>query len=78
MSFHFSLKVRFNRAYSSLGVLLVLTHNFFFPFSFGLGHDGSENQCEGGTYIMAAVLPNGVNAMRWSTCSADEMQTFLR
>ncbi|XP_022792564.1 A disintegrin and metalloproteinase with thrombospondin motifs 6-like [Stylophora pistillata] len=46
--------------------------------NFGLDHDGSENQCQGSTYLMAAVLPNGVNAMRWSTCSAEEMQAFLR
>ncbi|XP_020601543.1 neurogenic locus notch homolog protein 1-like isoform X6 [Orbicella faveolata] len=42
----------------------------------GLKHDG-DNQCQGGRYIMSSYLPSGMDAMRWSTCSQEKIQTFL-
>ena len=51
---------------------------FFCSWSFGLAHDGDNNPCPGGAYIMSAVLPGGVDAFKWSTCSKEKLQEFLR
>ena len=36
------------------------------------------NPCPAGAYIMSAVLPGGVDALKWSTCSKEKLQEFLR
>ena len=46
--------------------------------SFGLDHDGDGNPCLKGRYVMAAVLPSGVDALKWSSCSQEKLQEFLR
>ena len=50
----------------------------FILHSFGLGHDGEGNSCEGGKYVMSSVLPSGMDAMRLSKCSKEEFQGLLR
>jgi len=43
----------------------------------GLQHDGDGNTCDGGRNIMAAMAATGPEALKWSTCSAAELQEFL-
>ncbi|XP_020624820.1 A disintegrin and metalloproteinase with thrombospondin motifs 6-like [Orbicella faveolata] len=45
--------------------------------NFGLNHDG-DNGCRGGINIMASVLIGGEGALKWSSCSRDALQKFLR
>lgn len=54
----------------------VLLHFLFFC-SFGLNHDG-DNGCRSGINIMASVLIGGEGALKWSSCSRDALQKFLR
>lgn len=44
---------------------------------FGLGHDGGDERCNNGEYIMASVVSDGKNAFKWSPCSSNRMQEFL-
>lgn len=46
-------------------------------FSIGLGHDG-DNGCSNGANIMSTALPGGAGALKWSSCSRDVLQEFLR
>lgn len=62
--------------YRILHVFTFLSIYFF--YSIGLGHDGHENSCLDGKYIMSTILTSGTNAMRWSTCSQEKIQAFLR
>lgn len=45
--------------------------------SLGAGHDG-DNSCTGGINIMAATLPGGKGALKWSSCTGNLFQRFLR
>ena len=45
--------------------------------SIGLGHDG-DNNCSNGVNIMATAVPGGPGALKWSSCSRDVLQAFLR
>lgn len=52
--------------------------SFFIYFSFGAGHDDDQELCKGGINIMAAVLPGGKGALKWSPCTKNLIQAFLR
>lgn len=58
--------------------LPVFTLFLIYFYSFGLHHDGDGNSCVDGRYIMSSTLTSGTDAMRWSTCSQESLQTFLR
>ena len=61
-----------------LNSLIILFQVGLCSYSFGLDHDHEgSNPCPGG-HVMADVLPSGVNAMRWTTCSQEKLQAFLR
>lgn len=45
--------------------------------TFGLGHDGNDERCNNGEYIMASVVSDGKNAFKWSPCSSKRIQEFL-
>lgn len=51
--------------------------HFLFFCSLGLNHDG-DNGCRDGINIMASVLIGGEEALKWSSCSRDAIQKFLR
>ena len=46
----------------------------YFP-SFGLDHDGDG--CPNFVNIMSSTLVGGPGALEWSSCSRNELQTFL-
>ncbi|XP_022111065.1 zinc metalloproteinase-disintegrin-like ohanin [Acanthaster planci] len=43
----------------------------------GCRHDGTDNTCDSGTYIMASGVPFDFNPSTWSTCSKDEYDKFM-
>lgn len=45
-----------------------------------MGHDGSgaAASCENNKNIMASTIPNGPGSMKWSACSRERFQDFLR
>ena len=52
---------------------------FFVVYSFGMLHDGENNDCPADSdLIMDAVLSGGSGLYMWSSCSADFLSTFLR
>ena len=56
---------------------LLLLSILFLSLSIGLGHDG-DNNCSNGVNIMSTAVPGGAGALKWSSCSRDVLQGFLR
>lgn len=56
----------------------LLIFRFFLRMS--VGHDGSGTaaSCENNKNIMASTLPSGPGSMKWSACSRERFQDFLR
>ena len=59
----------------NLHIWVIVTDSL--SFSIGLGHDG-DNSCPNGVNIMSTALPGGAGALKWSSCSRDVLQGFLR
>jgi len=55
----------------------VASNIYLVLFSLGAGHDG-DNVCTGGINIMAVAVPGGEGALKWSSCTRNLLQTFLR
>ena len=63
------------RKKSQLRIQVIVTDSL--SFSIGLGHDG-DNNCSNGVNIMSTAVPGGAGALKWSSCSRDVLQGFLR
>uniref|UniRef100_A0A0N5B844 Peptidase M12B domain-containing protein n=1 Tax=Strongyloides papillosus TaxID=174720 RepID=A0A0N5B844_STREA len=57
-----------------LGRSFVLAHEM--GHSFGMVHDGVQNDCHKSSYLMSSV--NGAGKTTWSECSSREFTAFLR
>ena len=44
----------------------------------GVGHDGSSSGCANNINLMASTIPIGPGSMKWSACSRERFQDFLR
>ena len=54
-------------------------HFYFYIFlSLGIEHDGIGNTCAGSERIMSENAGKSAEAYRWSHCSVDYLQAFLR
>ena len=56
---------------------LYLKCRAFSLFSFGISHDGGK-VCPDGVNIMATGASGGEGELKWSPCSGNALQQFLR
>ena len=58
--------------------MIFLSFGFISSQRMGVGHDDSSSGCANHVNLMASTISIGPGSMKWSACSRERFQDFLR